>query len=110
LDHDFRVFRSRLTVSIALDLRKTEYHGSRSMWQRRLLASWQTGSKKEMEEGARENKIFPQKHAPSDLLPPACLHLVKFPPPTKVAPPAGDQALNTELVWDISYSNCCRKL
>jgi hypothetical protein len=52
-----------------------------------------------------------QKHAPSDLLPPAQLHLLKFPPSLKIAPPAGDQAWKTkhDPIEDISYSSPNRR-
>jgi hypothetical protein len=48
---------------------------------------------------------YPQGPAFSDLLPPARSHLLKFPKPPKITPPAGDLGLNTWVSGDISYSN-----
>jgi hypothetical protein len=45
-----------------------------------------------------------QRHASCDLLPSARPYLLKFPPPSKIAPPAGDQAFNTLAYGDSSYS------
>jgi hypothetical protein len=36
-----------------------------------------------------------QRHASSDLIPPARAYLLKFPPHPKIVPPAGDQVFNT---------------
>jgi hypothetical protein len=48
----------------------------------------------ESEKGIIEKYDF-QCHAPSDLLPPVRSHLLKFPDPSKLALPAGDQPPNT---------------
>jgi hypothetical protein len=33
------------------------------------------------------------------------LHILKYPPPPKITPPAGDQVFNNELMGGILYSN-----
>jgi hypothetical protein len=49
--------------------------------------------KREREQGLGTRNHF-QSHTSSDLLPPTSLYFQKFPEPSKMAPPAGDQAFN----------------
>lgn len=46
-------------------------------------------------EAERGGKPENRKHTSCDILPPARLHLLRFPGPSKVVPPAGDPALFT---------------
>lgn len=61
------------------DIRVTRAYGS-------SCSPQQTGSR---ERRKTENR----KHTSCDILPPARLHLLRFPEPSKVVPPAGDPAL-----------------
>jgi hypothetical protein len=66
------------------------------------LSSHWLGSRKRGEEGTRD-KVHPQEHTHSDLLPPARPHLLKFSLPPKRAPQTGNQAFDTFICKDISY-------
>jgi hypothetical protein len=65
-----------------------------------LSITWSSWRRRKQRQESRDRKHLGirynlQRQAPSGLLPPARPHLLKSPLPSKIAPPAGHQALNT---------------
>lgn len=61
-----------------------------------LLTTWKTGERdRERDQGQDTSPRI----TPSDLLLPDWFHLLKFPEPSQIAQPTGDQAPNTWALW-----------
>jgi hypothetical protein len=62
-----------------------EHHSGGACVTEKFLHLMADRRQRKKQEGARTS--YPQGLAPSDLLPPAMSHLLKFPEPSKIAPP-----------------------
>jgi hypothetical protein len=92
LTYNFRGFSLLSARSIAF----------RSMARRKHMKEWNgeescspLGTRKQRELGGGQGQDTLQRPAPSDLLPPASPHLIKYPTPPKITPPTGNQTFNT---------------